>query len=144
MKWLKRGIGQHGSCSLYQHGDEDLFHVLRDCLVAREVWLHVVLVELQSMFFAGDLTYALLSGCLMRVVFGQVFVVIGFKYTLMGLLRWMQDLLLLGVINKQEGEWILGFNRYLGLCSVFDTKLWGILHGLILVQKDCDLYKQSR
>ncbi|MBA0865003.1 hypothetical protein Goshw_008099, partial [Gossypium schwendimanii] len=128
MKWLKRGIGQHGSCSLYQHGDEDLIHVLRDCLVAREVWLHVVLVELQSMFFAGDLTYALLSGCLMRVVFGQVFV----------------DLLLLGVINKQEGEWILGFNRYLGLCSVFDTKLWGILHGLILVQKDCDLYKQSR
>ncbi|MBA0746520.1 hypothetical protein Gogos_009028, partial [Gossypium gossypioides] len=51
MKWLRRGIGEHGSCSLYWHGNEDLIHVIRDCPVAREVWFHVVLVELQSMFF---------------------------------------------------------------------------------------------
>ncbi|MBA0660168.1 hypothetical protein Goklo_012217, partial [Gossypium klotzschianum] len=105
MKWLKRGIGQHGSCSLYQHGDEDLIHVLRDCPVAREVWLHVVLVELQSMFFAGNWIQLYIDGIVMMDV---------------------------------------GFAAARGLCSVFDAKLWGILHGLILVQKDCDLYKQSR
>ncbi|MBA0682525.1 hypothetical protein Goari_024237, partial [Gossypium aridum] len=42
---------------------------------------------------------------------------------------------LLGVIYKQEGECIIGFNRHLGLCLVFDAELWGILDGLSLIQK---------
>ncbi|MBA0875213.1 hypothetical protein Goshw_027934 [Gossypium schwendimanii] len=55
MEWLRRRIGQNGSCSFCGLSDEDLIHVLRDCLTASEVWRHVVLAELQSMFFTGDL-----------------------------------------------------------------------------------------
>lgn len=31
------------------------------------------------------------------------------------------------------GKWILGFTRYLGWCSVFEVKLWGILDGFIVL-----------
>lgn len=40
-----------------------------------------------------------------------------------------------GVTFKQDGEWVLGFNRNLGLCAAFDTKLWGILEGLTLIHE---------
>ncbi|MFQ6640365.1 hypothetical protein Gotur_016335, partial [Gossypium turneri] len=31
-------------------------------------------------------------------------------------------------------EWIIGYNRYLGNCSVFDAELWDILDGLTIIQ----------
>ncbi|XP_012435482.1 uncharacterized protein LOC105762121 [Gossypium raimondii] len=36
---------------------------------------------------------------------------------------------------KQEGEWIIGFNHYLRLCSVFDAKLWVVLDGFTLTHE---------
>ncbi|MBA0870153.1 hypothetical protein Goshw_008466, partial [Gossypium schwendimanii] len=33
----------------------------------------------------------------------------------------------------QLGNWILGFNRYLGKCSPFEAELWGILDELFLL-----------
>ncbi|KAH1063973.1 hypothetical protein J1N35_028960 [Gossypium stocksii] len=38
-----------------------------------------------------------------------------------------------GITNSRDGKWILGYNRYLGICSVFDVELWGILDGLALL-----------
>ncbi|MBA0850970.1 hypothetical protein Goshw_010411 [Gossypium schwendimanii] len=28
-----------------------------------------------------------------------------------------------GIANSHDGEWILGYNRYLGNCSIFDAEL---------------------
>lgn len=52
-----------------------------------------------------------------------------------------------GIVRDQDGTWILGFNRYLGNCSVYDAESWGILDGLsllieqghdkVLIQFDC-------
>ncbi|MBA0796824.1 hypothetical protein Gohar_007560, partial [Gossypium harknessii] len=43
-----------------------------------------------------------------------------------------------GVAWDQEGNWILGFNRYLGRCTPFEVELWGILDGLhILLSREC-------
>ncbi|MBA0854915.1 hypothetical protein Goshw_006589, partial [Gossypium schwendimanii] len=39
-----------------------------------------------------------------------------------------------GVIRNGNGEWIMGYDRYLGKCSIFDAELWGILDGLALFQ----------
>ncbi|KAH1113557.1 hypothetical protein J1N35_006935 [Gossypium stocksii] len=36
------------------------------------------------------------------------------------------------VIRNGNEEWITGCNRYLGKCSAFDAKLWGILDRLAL------------
>lgn len=38
-----------------------------------------------------------------------------------------------GVTFKQEEKWILEFNCYLGLCSIFYVEFWSKLDGLILV-----------
>lgn len=45
------------------------------------------------------------------------------------------------VVQDQQGNWILGFNRFLGHCMPFEAELWGILDGvLILLNKG---YKKS-
>ncbi|MBA0850372.1 hypothetical protein Goshw_028800 [Gossypium schwendimanii] len=38
-----------------------------------------------------------------------------------------------GMLRDQFGNWILGFNRYLGKCSPFKAELWGILDGLLVM-----------
>ncbi|MBA0778213.1 hypothetical protein Gotri_006107, partial [Gossypium trilobum] len=40
-----------------------------------------------------------------------------------------------GVIRNKNGDWVSGYNRYLGKCSIFYVKLWGILEGLKLCQR---------
>ncbi|MFQ6668944.1 hypothetical protein Gotur_034388 [Gossypium turneri] len=38
-----------------------------------------------------------------------------------------------GIVRDRNGKWLFGFNKYLGSCSVFDAKSWGILDGLTLL-----------
>ncbi|MBA0854012.1 hypothetical protein Goshw_024923, partial [Gossypium schwendimanii] len=41
-----------------------------------------------------------------------------------------------GVAYSQDGQWIAGYNRYLGFCSVFDVELWRILDRLVFIQRE--------
>ncbi|MBA0606234.1 hypothetical protein Godav_018738 [Gossypium davidsonii] len=41
------------------------------------------------------------------------------------------DVVVEEVLRDDQGRWILGFNRRLGQCSVFNVELWGILDGLL-------------
>ncbi|MBA0688488.1 hypothetical protein Goari_006272 [Gossypium aridum] len=34
---------------------------------------------------------------------------------------------------RSAGNWILGYNCYLGNCTPFEVKLWGILDGLLIL-----------
>ncbi|MBA0659655.1 hypothetical protein Goklo_011766, partial [Gossypium klotzschianum] len=44
-----------------------------------------------------------------------------------------------GVLRDEWRKWIMGFNRRLGRCTIFEAKLWGILDGLSLLQgRKCD------
>ncbi|MBA0882042.1 hypothetical protein Goshw_027084 [Gossypium schwendimanii] len=47
--------------------------------------------------------------------------------------RWTRERLLLRGVEDQNGQWILGFKRMLGLYSIFNAELWGILNGLIVL-----------
>ncbi|MBA0819660.1 hypothetical protein Gohar_025554 [Gossypium harknessii] len=38
-----------------------------------------------------------------------------------------------GVLRDQNENWILGYNRYLGFCSVIEDELWGIMDGSSLL-----------
>ncbi|MBA0675013.1 hypothetical protein Goari_016580, partial [Gossypium aridum] len=40
-----------------------------------------------------------------------------------------------GVVRDANGDWIFGYNRCLGKCSIFNAELWGILEGLRLIQR---------
>ncbi|MBA0668711.1 hypothetical protein Goklo_001598, partial [Gossypium klotzschianum] len=39
------------------------------------------------------------------------------------------------IVWDETGDWVFGYNRYLGKYSIFDAKLWGILEGLKLIQR---------
>ncbi|MBA0571905.1 hypothetical protein Golob_002274 [Gossypium lobatum] len=42
-------------------------------------------------------------------------------------------------MRDHNREWILGYNHYLGECSVFEAELWGIFDGLLLIHgRDID------
>ncbi|MBA0745324.1 hypothetical protein Gogos_007902, partial [Gossypium gossypioides] len=38
-----------------------------------------------------------------------------------------------GVICDQADNWVFGYNWYLGNCTPFEAKLWGILDGLLIL-----------
>ncbi|KAH1055847.1 hypothetical protein J1N35_033912 [Gossypium stocksii] len=40
-----------------------------------------------------------------------------------------------GVIRNSKGDWILGYNWFLGDCSAATAELWGLLDGLLILQK---------
>ncbi|MBA0656025.1 hypothetical protein Goklo_008425, partial [Gossypium klotzschianum] len=40
-----------------------------------------------------------------------------------------------GVLRDEKEDWVLGYNRFLGNCSIFEEKIWGILDGLKLTQR---------
>ncbi|MBA0651924.1 hypothetical protein Goklo_019217, partial [Gossypium klotzschianum] len=40
-----------------------------------------------------------------------------------------------GVVHDANGDWIFGYNRRRGKCSIFNAELWGILEGLKLIQR---------
>ncbi|MBA0573916.1 hypothetical protein Golob_001164, partial [Gossypium lobatum] len=40
-----------------------------------------------------------------------------------------------GVVCDENRDWVFGYNRYLGKCSIFYVELWGILDGLKLIQR---------
>ncbi|MBA0817537.1 hypothetical protein Gohar_021422, partial [Gossypium harknessii] len=39
-----------------------------------------------------------------------------------------------GVVRNGTGEWIMGYNKNLCKCSIFDVELWGILNCLTLIR----------
>ncbi|MBA0813112.1 hypothetical protein Gohar_026992, partial [Gossypium harknessii] len=38
-----------------------------------------------------------------------------------------------GVARDRDGNWIVGFNRFLGVCSPFEAEVWGILDGILIL-----------
>lgn len=38
------------------------------------------------------------------------------------------------IIQNEDGNWIIGFSKYLGCCSAFKTEAWGVLEGLQLAR----------
>ncbi|MBA0557442.1 hypothetical protein Golob_014511 [Gossypium lobatum] len=38
-----------------------------------------------------------------------------------------------GVARDRDGNWIVGFNRFLGMCSPFKAKVWAIFDGILVL-----------
>ncbi|MBA0832850.1 hypothetical protein Goarm_017209 [Gossypium armourianum] len=38
-----------------------------------------------------------------------------------------------GVVRDRDGNWIMGFGRYLGVCSPFEAEVWSNLDGILLL-----------
>ncbi|KAK8491833.1 hypothetical protein V6N11_069687 [Hibiscus sabdariffa] len=35
-----------------------------------------------------------------------------------------------GVLRNVKGDWIMGFSRFIGVCSTLEVEIWGVLEGL--------------
>ncbi|MBA0806066.1 hypothetical protein Gohar_005538 [Gossypium harknessii] len=96
---------------------EDTLHVLRDCSAAKEIWKHIIpdnqLFSYRHTFHTSDSDITL--GEMWVHLFIDGVVVNDNGHVSTG-----------GVIRYHHGNWILGFTRYLGRCSVFEAELWGI------------------
>ncbi|KAK5831231.1 hypothetical protein PVK06_015026 [Gossypium arboreum] len=38
-----------------------------------------------------------------------------------------------GVARDHDGNWIIGYSRFLGVCSLFETEAWAILDGILIL-----------
>ncbi|MBA0751702.1 hypothetical protein Gogos_000608 [Gossypium gossypioides] len=134
MERLRRRIGQNGLCPFCGLSDEDLIHVLRDCPAASEVWKHVFPVELQSMFFTGDL-----KEWLEMKLCSSIWLPKAKQYSLSHSGRLTRHFKTSHDF-PMTGNWIQlctdgSVKVNTGTCSMFDAELWGILDGLILIQE---------
>ncbi|MBA0632683.1 hypothetical protein Godav_001378 [Gossypium davidsonii] len=141
---VRRGFRSSSACGLCGHDHEDVLYVLRDCHAARAVWDKLIPQQSLSRFYTGFLlewyssvsmplshksrsylhNWSTTSRCVCLNTDGSVRINEGFATDR-------------GCVTNHNGEWIIGFSRYLGNCIVLEVELWGILDGLNLTLDRC-------
>ncbi|MBA0796177.1 hypothetical protein Gohar_006969 [Gossypium harknessii] len=119
-----RRIGYISSCPICGHGFEDIVHVLRDCLIAKEVLLHVIPSE-QHQSWAQQFKFHQ-SGYkinkynpIHNFQDNSLWVQL---YIDGAVVRDTRNAFAGGMLQDQCRNWILGFNRYLGKCLPFEAE----------------------
>ncbi|KAA3479950.1 reverse transcriptase [Gossypium australe] len=129
----RRGISHSNSCTICGHDLEDLVHVLRDCPAAKDTANEVVKAsscwarqyESSRDFYKNTGQ----SSC-------------SYNYSEDNWVHLFTDGAVCsnsgiaasgGVVRDHEGNWIMGFNRFLGVCSPFEVEIWGILDGIFIL-----------
>ncbi|XP_052482520.1 uncharacterized protein LOC128036033 [Gossypium raimondii] len=122
----KHGLAEDPSCPICGHSLEDILHVIRDCTLSKEVWKQV-----NPSSYGAEANWACLFGLLAWRLWKNR------EWTYLNTDGAVQvdsgDTVAGGVQRGKNGEWILGYNKYLGNCSILDAELWGILDGLKLI-----------
>ncbi|KAK5839190.1 hypothetical protein PVK06_007960 [Gossypium arboreum] len=119
---VRRGLANDASCSICGHASENILHIIRDCTVAKEAKQ----ASLDSRSISSDYTVLPLKELTSKdwIYLNAVGAVS----------RTSGRAAAGGVIWDSTGNWIMGYNRFIGNCSIFDAELWGILDGLKLIQ----------
>ncbi|MFQ6623165.1 hypothetical protein Gotur_001529 [Gossypium turneri] len=123
---LRRGVINDARCSVCGHGYEDVLHTIRDCDAAKKLGSTI------QFYSQGGRSSSHAS-----------------KEDFVGTDKWIRtktnraikintgSALTGGVLRDQNGDWVLGFNRRIGICSIFEVELWGILDSVTLGQGRC-------
>ncbi|MBA0656995.1 hypothetical protein Goklo_009311, partial [Gossypium klotzschianum] len=142
---VRRGIGQNSTCSVCGKEPEDTLHVLRDCSAAKGIWKHIIPDNQLFRFFFGTLDdwFSINLDCHVKLsIRGHELSHCSYRHTSDSDITLGEMWVHLfidgvvandnghvsagGVIRYHHGNWILGFTRYLGRCSIFEAELWGI------------------
>ncbi|MBA0736884.1 hypothetical protein Gogos_010372, partial [Gossypium gossypioides] len=114
------GIGYISSCPICSHGFEDIVHVLRDCLTAKEVWLHVIPSDWAQQFEFHQSGYKINKhNPIHNFQDNSLWVQL---YIDGAVVRYTRNAFAGGMLRDQCRKWILGFNRYLGKCLPFEAE----------------------
>ncbi|KAG8475469.1 hypothetical protein CXB51_032329 [Gossypium anomalum] len=114
---VRRSIAQDASCHLCGYITEDILYILRDCSFAKEIWHHVIPANHLGTFF-GNISEWLFSN-LQSLSTNKTSE--SYWACLFGIILWC--------IWKNRG--VICNSK----CSVAVAELWGILDGLLLLQK---------
>ncbi|MBA0735302.1 hypothetical protein Gogos_019163, partial [Gossypium gossypioides] len=123
---LRRGFGSDARCLICGHDVEDVIHVVRDCVVAKEnrnlcifsstLWSVEEIVK-NAYSWATHYVAGRNGGSVRQTS----------RVDIIEAGRWIQ-------LRDHNGKWLIGFNHRLGNCFVFEAELWGILDDVMLVQ----------
>ncbi|XP_012487971.1 uncharacterized protein LOC105801183 [Gossypium raimondii] len=117
---VRCGFWSSSACGLCGHDYKDVLHILRYCNAARGIWDKLIPQQDLSIFYSGSLLDQ------MRNNFQSHFSSWGGNdcpcFAADG-----------GCVRDHNGEWIIGFAKYLGNCTILETELWGILDELNLI-----------
>ncbi|MBA0844669.1 hypothetical protein Goarm_005713 [Gossypium armourianum] len=123
VKHARRGLGDNSAYGICDHNFEDFFHVIRDCSTTKAIWAQVPWsideVFKSSLCWVKRFASLVLTGNWIQM-YTDGTVKANFGFVTAG-----------GVICDHNGKWILGFNRYLGMCLVLEAE-WAIYDGLDL------------
>ncbi|MBA0644453.1 hypothetical protein Goklo_028609, partial [Gossypium klotzschianum] len=138
---MKRKIGLDGSCGLYGNGYEDILHTIRDCPTTNNIWTQIIPVDKLNSFFSGDLHDWAIANLQNNFRFQLEEVPLSASPMLGNWIQLNSD----GVVKEDFGfaivkrilrdrynRWILGYNRFVGICSILDVELWDILKGFVI------------
>ncbi|KAK8705692.1 hypothetical protein V6N13_049286 [Hibiscus sabdariffa] len=156
----RRHLAIDDLCTICHAGSEDVNHVLRECLLARAVWMKLVkpewldefhslpfrdwlvsnLKDSNSKRYLQELSVARSSSLLrMGPVVATQSAIARWQLLSLGWVRLNVNgavsltagaAAVEGVIRSDRGEWLYRFARSLGKCSVFSAELWGIFLGM--------------
>ncbi|MBA0803499.1 hypothetical protein Gohar_013706 [Gossypium harknessii] len=136
---VRCGFGSSSACGLCGHDYKDVLHILRDCNAARGIWDKLIPQQDLSVFYSRSLLDQMRNNfqshfsswdgtdwpCLFEIIMWRI---------------WKNQNLFDegfaadgGCVRDHNGEWIIGFAKYLGNCTVLETELWGILNELNLI-----------
>ncbi|MBA0753848.1 hypothetical protein Gogos_020276, partial [Gossypium gossypioides] len=120
------------TCGVYCHVFEDILHVLRNCTTARSIWDCLIPTKWHTRFYVNSLQDWLVLNLqnqqkwhLGDVEWQNLFGVIAWRLWKNCSLFIFQDaswkandIIKGGIANSHDGEWILGYNRYLGVQAI--------------------------
>ncbi|MBA0732732.1 hypothetical protein Gogos_016803, partial [Gossypium gossypioides] len=106
----RRGFGSSSACGLCGHDYEDVLHILRNCNAARCIWVKLI-PQISSHKARSHLhNWPLPNSWVSLNTDGSVRFDEGFAAD--G-----------GCVRDHNGEWIIGFAKYLGNCTVLEAEL---------------------
>ncbi|MBA0678150.1 hypothetical protein Goari_019511, partial [Gossypium aridum] len=141
-KRLRRGFGSDARCLICGHDVEDVIHVVKDCVVAKEDWLlsklqnhhNYAMMNVDWSCFFGIVDWRICKNRNLCIFSGTLWSV---EEIVKNAYSWATHYLAGhngGVLRDHNGKWLIGFNHRLWNCSVFEAELWGILDDVMLVQ----------
>ncbi|KAH1115159.1 hypothetical protein J1N35_008537 [Gossypium stocksii] len=131
----RRGLVEDPSCPICGHPSEDILHVIRDCILAKEVWKQEIIKTSVSWAKHFSLASRQVTDVEIKTTCGEP---LAGEWTYLnknGAVLVDSGAAVVGVVLRDKNrEWILGYNKYLGNYLILNVELWGILDGLELIQ----------
>ncbi|MBA0618682.1 hypothetical protein Godav_027988 [Gossypium davidsonii] len=133
----RRGIGQNNSYAICRHEFEDMAHVLRDCPATKDniSWSTTEVVKVSTSWARQFELY--FSGYKSNVSFLNHANISKSTWVLLStdgsVAKDSGHAATRGMVRDRDGNWIMGFGRYLGVCSLFEAEVWSTLDGILLL-----------